>query len=947
MKVLIVARTRRGAGACIGAISFDGQSLRLVAPSGADDRWGLEFDVGGVWEIDGIPPEYLLPPHVENLVVAYRRRLASMSDAIPFIERHMPPSCGGPELLFESALVRLPSSALCVEQARVPSCSTTFWRPDRPLVRNCDGKRIHYRYTLAGSISSLAYVGFQDSVAEIPAGSLVRVSIAHWWQPPDKPDVSLRCYVQLSGWFGPMPTTIATRAALPSPVSLPNSTAPLATMEQIRGLMKRVFGYESFRPLQEEVIAGVLNHRDSLGVMPTGAGKSLCFQLPALIPGGLTVVVSPLIALMQDQVDQLRTAGVCAVTLNSMMSHAEYVAATRQIRSGAARLLYVAPETLLRPEILLLMEECRVKLITIDEAHCISEWGHDFRPEYRQLRLVRDRFPDAVCLALTATATERVRADIRKTMGIAESDTYVAPFDRPNLHLEVRRRTGGIRQIVEFIRQHEGQSGIIYCNARKAVDLLSARLTERVISALPYHAGMEDDDRRTNQRRFIHDEVPIIVATTAFGMGINKSNIRYVIHHAMPDSLETYYQQIGRAGRDGLRADCLLLFARGDIGHAHHFIELGAESERPGKIARLGAMIRYAQAAACRRAALVTYFGDPAPQASCQMCDNCLAGESGRAAVDVSDDARLFLRCMDDIRQRFGLTYVVDVLRGSRSTKLLSRHHDKLTTYGLGSHRSKAWWRLMADRLVEQGIVEVDSEYGTARVTPAGQRVLGGDPFRAIMDEPKSYLTPGESGRTYDVLLFEALRHLRRQLATEASVPPYMVFSDRTLIEMAAERPRSPAEMLRIHGVGERKAQAYAPAFLGAIRAFVEQHAAEPDTGRVLEVETDDLEPRRCEESAHAFESGLSLDQIAWRWCIKRETVINHLNEYVREGGRLDPGRLLGECRLNEQVRNHALGVMQRLGLFQLGPVYQEMGGDAPYSDLRALQLYLLCGGTP
>jgi len=935
MKVLIVARTRRGGGACIGAISFDGRSLRLVAPAGANERWGLDFDVGGVWEIEGTLPEQVVPPHVEDLVVTQRRRLAPMTDPAPFIERHMPPASGGPEALFGGMLVPQPNGYLSAAQDALPPCSTTFWRPDRPLVRREGGKRIRYHYTDGDSDTSLVFVGFQEPLPEIPAGTLLRVSLTHLWRPPDRPDAPLRSYAQLSGWFGlPVPTaqtTIVTSSPVPS----------AARIEQVRAAMKRVFGYDSFRPLQEQVIGSVLNRRDTLGVMPTGAGKSLCFQLPALVTGGLTVVVSPLISLMQDQVDQLRTAGVCAVSLNSMMSHAEYAASAGRIRSGEARLLYVAPETLLRPEMLLMLDHCQVTLITIDEAHCISEWGHDFRPEYRQLRTVRDRYPSAVCLALTATATERVRADVRRILGIAESDTYIAPFDRPNLRLEVRRRTGGVRQILDFIQQHEGEAGIVYCSTRKAVDLLTERLRERGIAALPYHAGMEDEDRRVNQRRFQHDEVQVIVATTAFGMGINKSNVRFVLHHAMPNSVETYYQQIGRAGRDGLPADCLLLFARADIGHAHHWIEQGAEAEKAGKIARLGAMIRYAQAAACRRAVLVTYFGDPPPEGSCSSCDNCLTESSGREAIDVSEEARLFLRCIDAIRQRFGLTHVVDVLRGSRSAKVVSRKHDALPTYGAGAHRSTAWWRLLADRLAEQAIVEVDSEFGTATITAAGRKVLAGDPFRAVMQEPKTATANAGTVQTYDALLFEALRRLRRELAEEAKVPPYVVFSDRSLTDLAAVRPTTDSAFRSIHGVGERKATAYAAPVLDVIRAFVAEHGTEIDPDRAVVTVAEDDEPRRSDESARAFQSGMSLDQIAARWSIKRDRVLYHLSRYVREGGRIDPGKILGESGLDEAMRARSLTALERLGTHALRPAFDDLEGAVSYPELRILALYL------
>jgi len=324
-------------------------------------------------------------------------------------------------------------------------------------------------------------------------------------------------------------------------------------MEEAKRILLRVFGYQEFRPLQHDIISSVLKGRDTLGIMPTGAGKSLCFQLPSLLMDGLTVVVSPLISLMQDQIDQLRVQGISAVALNSSLSNYEYAEGARRLREGSARLLYVAPETLIRPEIGVLLDQCGVSLLTVDEAHCISEWGHDFRPEYRQIRTVRNRYPKAACLAITATATERVRHDIRAVLGISEENTYTAPFDRPNLHLEARRRHDGTRQILDYVAERKSDSGIVYCSTREQVNTLTVRLNKEGAVALSYHAGMEDGLRKANQRSFLRDDVPIIVATVAFGMGINKSNVRYVVHYALPDSLETYYQQVGRAGRDGLR----------------------------------------------------------------------------------------------------------------------------------------------------------------------------------------------------------------------------------------------------------------------------------------------------------------------------------------------------------------------------------------------------------
>lgn len=438
MKVVIVAKTRMGGGACIGAIGFDGRSLRLIPPDAdTNDHFNMEYNVGEVWDIEGEAAKTVIPPHVENFIVHHKRRLPQLDDLISFIERHMPPHTGGVELLYEGLTQATPHGALphgalyIAERTGIPACSTLFWRPDQPLTLDDNGQRLRYRYPTADGGNTLTFVGFQEPIAEIPAGTLLRVSLAHWWRPPERPEHEQRCHVQLSGWFFPVETDFwmddrdiySEDEPLPTAAPIP---WPDLSLIDAQDKLKRVFGYDSFRPLQAEVIDNLLQKRDSLAIMPTGSGKSLCFQLPALLFPGLTVVVSPLIALMEDQVEQLRELGVSAAFLNSTVGYSDYLATIGRIRSGEIKLLYAAPETLLRPEILVLLDRCQVDCLTIDEAHCISEWGHDFRPEYRQLVALRRRLPHAVCLALTATATPRVRHDIKASLEISDA-TNLSP----------------------------------------------------------------------------------------------------------------------------------------------------------------------------------------------------------------------------------------------------------------------------------------------------------------------------------------------------------------------------------------------------------------------------------------------------------------------------------------------------------------------------------------
>jgi ATP-dependent DNA helicase RecQ len=558
MRVLIVAKTRQGSGACIGGITFEGQSVRLIAANAAtNEHAGLEYGVGEVWEIEAAPATQVVPPHVENIIVHARRRLGAMPGPIPFIEERMPPVAGGIARLYEGLAQSVPGGPLFIAQRTgIPAFSTTFWRPDQPLQRDEESKRIRYRYPTPDGGRTLTFVGFQEPIDVIPAGTLLRVSLAHWWRPSAASDeIEQRCYVQLSGWypskdvavrsddFSRPPRFTATEVATtnqadPGPGEGEGGDA--ADLAAAQKLLKTVFGYDAFRPLQEEIIGQTLNRQDTLAVMPTGSGKSLCYQIPALCFPGLTVVVSPLIALMHDQVMQLHELGVPAAYLNSTLTYDEYVATAGRVRQGELKLLYTSPETLVRPETLVLLDRSNVECLAIDEAHCISAWGHDFRPEYRQLLPVRRRYGQAVCVAFTATATTHVRDDICAILGFRAGNVFVASFDRENLFLAVQPRTNGLAQTLAFLAAHRDQSGIIYCSTRDGVDRLAAQLAAKGWPVLPYHAGMDETTRTRNQELFSRDKVPIIVATIAFGMGINKSNVRFVLHYNLPANLESY-----------------------------------------------------------------------------------------------------------------------------------------------------------------------------------------------------------------------------------------------------------------------------------------------------------------------------------------------------------------------------------------------------------------------
>ena len=458
-------------------------------------------------------------------------------------------------------------------------------------------------------------------------------------------------------------------------------------INQAKSILKETFGFDTFRPLQSEIVENVLQKKDTLVIMPTGGGKSLCYQIPALIFKGLTVVVSPLISLMKDQVEQLSQLGIKAIVLNSSLSPEEYDRNVELVKTNGVKLLYLAPETLLKENIISLLSSIRIDCLTIDEAHCISEWGHDFRPEYRQIVKVRKKFPDAVCLALTATATPRVQKDITENLEFDSSNEFIASFDRKNLFLQIVPKNDPLSQTLNFLKKFPDQSGIIYCFSRKQVDELAAILEHEGFSVKPYHAGLTSEDRALNQELFIKDDIQIIVATIAFGMGINKPNIRFIVHYDLPKNIESYYQEIGRSGRDGLKAHCLLLFGYGDIQKIKYFMDQKEEQERRVAQIHLNALISFAETELCRRIPLLNYFGEKYNASTCDMCDNCLAEE--KELVDITVPAQMFFSCIIRTGNMFGANHIIDVLRGSQAQKILDFKHHQLSTYGIGKDYSK------------------------------------------------------------------------------------------------------------------------------------------------------------------------------------------------------------------------------------------------------------------
>lgn len=604
---------------------------------------------------------------------------------------------------------------------------------------------------------------------------------------------------------------------------------PLPPKVDLLNPLKKVFGYTAFRPQQEEIIRTSMAGRDVFALLPTGGGKSLCFQLPALVRPGLTVVISPLIALMKDQVDQLQANGVAATFLNSTLGENERKARWRGLNAGQYKLLYLSPERLMAGEgsIFDALSRWDVVLVAVDEAHCISEWGHDFRPEYRQLATLRERMTSLPFMALTATATTRVRHDIVQQLSLRDPAIFVASFNRPNLTYRVLPKAQGYKQILEFMRARPRESGIVYCFSRAGAQSLAEKLKTDRIKALPYHAGLTPLERAKNQDAFLRDEARVICATIAFGMGINKPNVRFVIHHDLPKNIEGYYQETGRAGRDGLPSECLLLFSAGDVAKQTSFI---AEKSNPEeqRLAReqLRQMTRYAEDAGCRRVALMGYFGEDFSKASCGACDNCL---SPRDTWDATVPAQKFLSCVFRIRQKSGfntgINHVIAVLTGSDSEKIRQWGHQTLTTYGIGMDMGRNEWGGVGRELIRLGYLRQISEpYSIIEMAPDG--------LAALKDRRLIHLTrPMERGRpkaervgdiACDELLFEKLRQLRKTIADVQGVPPYIVFGDGSLRQMAREYPVSEGDFRRISGVGERKVQDYGNSFLEEIRGHLQ-----------------------------------------------------------------------------------------------------------------------------
>lgn len=641
---------------------------------------------------------------------------------------------------------------------------------------------------------------------------------------------------------------------------------------QAQQVLEQVFGYAGFRLSQQGIVDSLISGKDALVLMPTGGGKSLCYQIPALIRPGVGIVVSPLIALMQDQVLALQQQGVAAAALNSALAPEAAQAIQRQLLNGELQLLYVAPERLMSDSFQALLQQVSIALFAVDEAHCVSQWGHDFRPEYIQLSALHENFPGVPRIALTATADEPTRREIIQRLGLEHAEHFISGFDRPNIRYRVAADNSNIRQqLLRFIQlDYPDQAGIVYCLSRRKVEETADWLQQQGIKALPYHAGLPQQVRSENQNRFLREDAVVIVATIAFGMGIDKPDVRFVVHLNLPKSLEAYYQETGRAGRDGEPAEALLFYNLQDVITLRQFVEQSDADEAHKRIEsqKLERMLGYCELTSCRRQALLAYFGDAMAQ-PCGNCDTCLDPPK---TWDGTEAARKALSCVHHTGQRFGVNYLIDALLGKENSRIRRFGHDQISTFGIGTELNQKQWRSLFRQLIAQGYLALDQEgHGGLRLSESCRPLLRGEQTLLLREESRQHKQAaptrkrGYSGA--DTVLWEALREKRLQLAQEQGVPPYVIFHDATLMAMMEYLPQNLEQMRRISGVGAHKLEAYGQAFLEVLAG----HEVMPATDTVT-------------ESIRLFQSGLGVEAIAERRDLQSSTIYTHLAKAIEQG---------------------------------------------------------------
>ncbi len=727
-------------------------------------------------------------------------------------------------------------------------------------------------------------------------------------------------------------------------------------LHQAKKILKSVFGYDAFYPIQEKIISAVLNKNDTLVIMPTGGGKSICYQIPALLHTGLTIVISPLISLMKNQVEELKELGVKAELLNSSLSYAEYLDNKRKVITNQIKLLYIAPETLMKPDILQMLSSVQVNYLAIDEAHCISAWGHDFRPEYRQLAKIRKYLPNTTCIALTATATKKIREDIQKNLNFSNSKEFIASFNRKNLFLQVIPKRDPFNQTINFLKKYSNQSGIIYCFTRKQVEILSESLDKSGYSVRPYHAGLTNKERTKNQELFINDDIQIIVATIAFGMGINKPNVRFVIHYDLPKNIESYYQEIGRAGRDGLPASCLLLYNFGDINKIRYIIDQKTDKlQKQIAAVHLKEMIKYAESSKCRRDILMTYFEERYITDNCTMCDNCNPVIE-KNQIDISKQAKLFFECMRITNQYFGADHIINILRGSNSKKIKKFEHHLLPIYGKGVNHTKEEWIQLKDQFIKKGFIRKDIDFfGVLKLTKTSFEVLKDNlSVKGVLEKSEEPIKQKDvSLNDYDKILFELLRKKRKELADKENVPPYIIFSDKTLIEIAKYYPQSKTSLVNIFGFGENKLEKYGELFLEIIIFYCKKNNFLDKTGNKIKLNqfnqkfsTLSKPKPRYETVGEMYNNGDTIEKLTSDFNVKQNTITDNLYKYVKEGNKIRLNGLFSLIKVPTSKHDAINKTFETIGTEYLKPVFESLNGTISYDDLKIFRLYYLNKNT-
>ena len=737
--------------------------------------------------------------------------------------------------------------------------------------------------------------------------------------------------------------------------------------------LRKYFGYTHFRPLQEDIINDVLNGKDTFVLMPTGGGKSLCFQLPALLMNGMTVVVSPLISLMKDQVDSLQANGIEAAYLNSTLSYSEIKNIKASILDKRIRILYVAPERLTMSDTLGLLNNVNVSLFAIDEAHCISEWGHDFRPEYRKLKILRTKFPSVPMIALTATATPKVRHDITTELDFSDHNTYVASFDRENLFYRVKPKKDTYAHLLQYLKENMRKSGIIYCQSKKTVDSLSKKLKNAGFGAVPYHAGLSDKVRSKNQEMFIKDDAQIIVATVAFGMGIDKPNVRFVIHYDLPKNLESYYHETGRGGRDGLVCYCIMFFGHGDRYKIEYFINnMSRKQERDVALVQLRDMIDYCESNTCRRKVMLKYFGEELKSDNCGGCDVCL---EPKETFDGTEAVKKLILCVEGLNQRFGMNYVIDVLVGAQTRKIIGNRHNMLKSHSTGREYSKSQWQSITREMVRLGLLSIEgTRYPLLKLNNKSISVLSSSEsvnltkpsvetqvkdirraatkpeHRPASDSESGYgsgsmskLTVGKTSKTRDSELFERLKLLRKTIAINANLPPYIIFADTSLRQMAEKHPKTPLELLKITGVGEHKLEKYGGTFLTEIADYcngekLHKPKAQNPTGSPSQIPknrtaTSSVMPATVAETFDLYQQYMSIEEIAHIRNLAPSTIAGHMETLiqVKKIGSIDHIIDMDKQRIIKNAIND-------VGDKFLSRIKAKLGEDYSYGEIKLVR---------